>query len=533
MNKISVDEFCNFKFLSNIEFSPDGSRCCFVVTSADKEKNCYNSNIYVREGETVKQLTSGNKERSFIFLDNDTLLFPGNREGAEDKAPTSYFYRISLSGGEAVKAFTFPIPVSRLIPLKNGDFIAEGKTYPGFEDLYKGDAELTEKYKKHLEDNKDYEVIEQFPWWSNGGTFSRGAYSSIFYYETKENKLTRLTGAGFSASNPKLAPDGETVFFQGGNVAPITQGFKDRSLYRIDLKTREQHLVVEGTDEFSLRSYEFGDSFILIAASNGSCGLNTDPDFYKMSYGTYEIEPYAKYGYSIGSSIGSDVRYGGGRTLKMVGDTCYFITTRFDSSYLYKLEDGVISPVTEKDGSVDCFDICGDKIIFSALYDMKAQELYDETGNQLTSFNVEVLKDKYVAVPEVLNFARDGHQVHGFVLKPIDFVPGEKYPVIIDIHGGPKTAYGPVFYHEMQYWTSLGYFVIYCNPTGSDGRGSFADIRGKYGTVDYDDIMAFCDEALKVYPEMDEYNFFETGGSYGGFMTNWIIGHTDRLATGF
>lgn len=82
----------------------------------------------------------------------------------------------------------------------------------------------------------------------------------------------------------------------------------------------------------------------------------------------------------------------------------------------------------------------------------------------------------------------------------MNFEPGEKYPVILDVHGGPKTVYGPVFYHEMQYWAGRGYFVIFCNPTGSDGRGAFMDIRGKYGTVDFDDLMAFCDAALAAYP---------------------------------
>lgn len=140
-----------------------------------------------------------------------------------------------------------------------------------------------------------------------------------------------------------------------------------------------------------------------------------------------------------------------------------------------------------------------------------------------------MLRGKYVAQPDPLNLTACDHEVHGFILKPMDFEAGKKYPVIFDIHGGPKTVYGPVFYHEMQYWASRGYFVIFCNPTGSDGRGAFMDIRGKYGTVDFDDLMAFCDEALAKYPEMDADNLFETGGSYGGFMTNWIIGHTDRF----
>ena len=83
----------------------------------------------------------------------------------------------------------------------------------------------------------------------------------------------------------------------------------------------------------------------------------------------------------------------------------------------------------------------------------------------------------------------------------------------------------------MQYWASEGYFVFFCNPRGSDGRGNeFADLRGKYGTVDYSDLMEFADNVLEKYPQIDQKKVCETGGSYGGFMTNWIIGHTDRFA---
>ena len=91
--------------------------------------------------------------------------------------------------------------------------------------------------------------------------------------------------------------------------------------------------------------------------------------------------------------------------------------------------------------------------------------------------------------------------------------------------------YGKVFYHEMQVWASKGYFVFFCNIHGSDGRGNeFMDIRGKYGTIDYDELMQFTDTVLETYPQIDSSRVGVTGGSYGGFMTNWIIGHTDRFA---
>lgn len=117
----------------------------------------------------------------------------------------------------------------------------------------------------------------------------------------------------------------------------------------------------------------------------------------------------------------------------------------------------------------------------------------------------------------------------GIVAKNYDET--KKYPAILDIHGGPKTVYGKVFYHEMQVWASKGYFVFFCNIHGSDGRGNeFMDIRGKYGTIDYDELMQFTDKVLETYPQIDASKVGVTGGSYGGFMTNWIIGHTDRFA---
>ena len=141
------------------------------------------------------------------------------------------------------------------------------------------------------------------------------------------------------------------------------------------------------------------------------------------------------------------------------------------------------------------------------------------------------MENVYVAIPEKLSFVNDGVDLDGWVLKPRDFDPKKSYPGILDIHGGPKTVYGEVFYHEMQFWANEGYFVFFCNPRGGDGRGNeFADLRGKYGSIDYDDIMAFCDEVQTKYPQLDKKRLAVTGGSYGGFMTNWIIGHTDRCA---
>ena len=480
LKPIAVDDFCAVRSLANVTFSPAGTSACFTVSRAKKEKNCYESRLYLLKDGALRPLTGGGKESSFCYLDENTVLFAADREGEKEPSLSSRYYKIALDGGEAELAYTFPIPVSQVFPLPGGDLLVTGSTFPGFENLYTGDKKLAKAYLAERKENEDYEVVTQLPWWWNGGTYTRGAYESLFYYDAKKKSLTRLTAAGLSVSDVQLTEDRKTVYYSLLDVSvPRPAYFGGADLYRMELASRREEAVAKSRPDFNIAAYALGRSFLLLLAADGKYGMNTDVDFYTLDYETLAVSPCAVYGESIGSSVGSDIRHGGGRTMKMDGDVLYFISTRFDSAGLYKLENGVVSPVMERGGSVDCFDRCGGKMLLCALWDMRAQELYDETGARITHLNDAALRGKYVARPETLTFTAEDHEVHGFVLKPMSFEPGKKYPVILDVHGGPKTVYGPVFYHEMQYWAGRGYFVIFCNPTGSDGRGAFMDIRGK------------------------------------------------------
>ena len=531
MKPVTVDEFCNLKFLSDIRYSPSGKSACFVVSYADKAKNTYRSNIYVLRDGRVSRLTGLGKERSFIFLDENTLLFPGSREEEKDAENdiSSRFYSIRLDGGEAELAYTFPIPVRRVTPLASGDLLLEGATMPGYEELYKGDKKYLEGFLKNRKENKDYEVIEQVPWWWNGGSYTKGEYGSLYLWRKRTKKLERLTALNESVRQVRLTPDGTTVYYLSTEVKPLLKLAAAGTLCSMKVGEWKEERIAESRKDFDIQGIEPAEHFLYVFIADGHNGLNTDADIFTLGYGTDELLFCAKHGEAIGSTVGSDIRLGGGTEVKAEGDALWFVSTRFDTAELFKLENGKIGRMTDFGGSVDAFDVRNGKPLMIALKDMRAQELYDGRGRKLTRFNDAALRGKYVGVPESLNIVRDGTEIHGFVIKPMGYEAGKKYPVILDVHGGPKTVYGPVFYHEMQYWAGKGYFVIFCNPTGSDGRGDFMNILGRYGTVDYDDIMAFCDAALEKYPDMDGKNMFETGGSYGGFMTNWIVGHTDRF----
>ena len=190
----------------------------------------------------------------------------------------------------------------------------------------------------------------------------------------------------------------------------------------------------------------------------------------------------------------------------------------------------------EEDGMLCSMDV-NDKQIAVVYQDWNhVAELYvmDRDGKnmtQVTTLNAEALEGRYIAKPNRLDYTSCGLDLRGWVLLPEDYSPKKKYPAILDVHGGPRCVYGETFFHEMQYWVSRGFVVFYTNIKGSDGRGdAFADIRGDYGGTDFTNLMDFTDAVLAAYPNIDKKRICETGGSYGGFMTNWIIGHTNRFA---
>lgn len=294
--------------------------------------------------------------------------------------------------------------------------------------------------------------------------------------------------------------------------------------------------VIDLTLSHSFADFIEENKIIYSATDMKRFGVNENDKFYIMDLNNLKatcITPSLDV--PLTNSVGSDCRYGGS-SLKQVQDNyLYYVTTEGHSSYLNRINaQGKMEKLTTEEGSVDGISINKENILFIGMKTNKLQEIYKLENNvekQVTSINTWLNSEKYLSIPEKITVETvPGVNIDGWILKPVNFDENKKYPAILDIHGGPKTVYGTVFYHEMQYWANEGYVVFFCNPRGSDGKGNeFADIRGKYGTIDYDDLMKFTDEVIKKYSFVDSEKIGVTGGSYGGFMTNWIIGHTDRF----
>ena len=542
MENLRIDDFTEYKFLSGVKHNPSGTHACFITHEANMDENGYTSNLWIYDflKHHCYQLTSLGKERSFTWLSDEEIVFASLRNPKDQDLQKkgdvfTVFYTINIHGGEARESFRVPLQVQTLEPLGNNRFLLTCTYHPGRPSLHT----LTEDEKapelRRREEEKDYEVLEEIPFWGNGRGFVSGQRTRLYTYDGDSNSLEPLTGELLQVASVELNQDKTQAVVVGAeytDVMPLTN-----SLYLADLPSlRIRKLSPD--DGFSYFSAHFlSDEKVICRGSfRKQYGLNEHARFYLVSIddGIKElITPDLDL--STWSTVGSDCRYGARQGLQSDAGFLYFVSTEGDSSYLNRVDaSGQIEKMSIHGGSVDDFSVKDGEILIIALRNLALQELYslkDGQEKQLTSFNSWVNQERSLSSPEALSFeTAAGITIDGWVLKPVDFVEGQSYPGILNIHGGPKTVFGTVFFHEMQYWANEGYFVFFCNPRGSDGKGNaFADIRGQYGTVDYDDLMRFTDRVLASYPEIDGDRVGVTGGSYGGFMTNWIIGQTTRF----
>lgn len=541
MENIRIDDFKDYRFLSGIEHSPDGKHACFAVHKAELEENKYLSNLWVynsKEGK-VSQLTSFDNEKSFIWMDNETILFPDirdekDKEKQEKGEEFTQYYRIGINGGEALKAFRIQRAVSAIKMVDENTYLFTSSYNSTIKDLNSLEESEKEKELNKRREEKDYEVIEEIPFWANGGGFTSKQRNRLYVYYKDTNSIVPITDENTNVDDFNLNDKKDKVVFIANSFEGMMPLTNDVFLY--DIKSRAMKKLTNSEYGYAFVDFISEDKLVLLGSDMKRYGVNENNKFYTIDLKKSKIECITPhFDKSFWNSVGSDCRYAGSKSMMVKVGKLYFITTEVDSSYLNSIdENGVIKRVIGKNGSVDGYSIKNDAVLFIGMRELRLQELYKFEGEnevKISNFNDWLHENRSVAALERISVETAADVViDGWVIKPVDFVPSKKYPAILDIHGGPKTVYGEVFYHEMQYWANHGYVVFFCNPRGSDGRGNdFADIRGKYGTIDYEDLMKFTDAVLDKYSFIDKDRVGVTGGSYGGFMTNWIIGHTDRF----
>jgi dipeptidyl aminopeptidase/acylaminoacyl peptidase len=303
--------------------------------------------------------------------------------------------------------------------------------------------------------------------------------SEIYALNTRTNQITPLTDRDGTDQEPVVSPDGKRIAYVGSDRNEDT--YNIQKLYVMDSNGQNKRVLTETFDRtpFGLMWSEDGNDIYFSTEDKGTNNL-----------------------YSIGLR--------GGEVRQATKGSHQLLVSSMARNGVFT---GVLSDAKQP----------GDVVAFN---------LKQTAPRKLTAVNDDLLEGRRLGeVEEIWYDSVGGMKVQGWIVKPPDFNPSKKYPLMLYIHGGPHAMYGIGFNFEFQNHAAENYVVLYTNPRGSSGYGkAFGNaINNNYPGQDYNDLMKGVDEVLKR-GYIDEKNMFVTGGSGGGVLTAWIVGHTDRFA---
>jgi dipeptidyl aminopeptidase/acylaminoacyl peptidase len=537
---IQVDDFMKLEVLSDPQISPDGSKYAFVSTTINENKE-YESNLFVQnlDEATSRQWTFGHDKNSNprFSPDNKSVVFQSSRSGIPQ------LWLLPLDGGEAKQLTTFKNGAVNPEWSKDGKFIIFTALLEENDDV-SNQKELSkeERQKENEEKSKKPLIVKKLNYKSDALGFLDDKKSHIVLYDVEKETFTQLTNGDYHHGYQDISPDGSTILF-AGNLSENAEYELKSDIFALDIASKEVTKLTDGEGSYYTAAYSPSGKKIAYLGHKQEYLNATLTKLYIFDVETKEHTCLsADWDIPVGDFIAGDTRLGSsenGPVWSKDENRLFVVGSDQGATSLYEVSlQGELKELYNVDSHVFGFSYnsTNDTFVIGVSTPTNPCNFFLLDSNlqvkQLTNANREFLDEVEVGAPERISFkAKDGWDVHGWLLRPYDYQEGTKYPLILEVHGGPHVMYGQTFFHEMQLLAAQGYAVLYINPRGSHGYGQkFVNAcRGDYGGGDYQDLMSAVDYVLETYNFIDKERLGVTGGSYGGFMTNWIVGHTNRF----
>ncbi len=566
---ITETDLFKFTWIADPQISPDGTTVAFVRVLVNEKENRYETSIYVvpTDGaDAPRRLTSGIRDTSPRWApDGKRLAFVRSVE-KEGKPQPGQIYLLAMDGGEAHPITDLSTGASAPAWSPDGKTIAFNSSVSAREGRDGPEGQEGRERQAGKDDaphKSDVKVITRAVYRANGnpGYVDTDHHAHIFAIAVSDNVANKpepkqLTDGEYDERGVEWAPDGSTIYFTSTRVP-------------------EAYFEPNDSDLFSVPAG--GGSITKVASIEGTIGdVSPSPDGRRLAFvGTLHGNPERSYSqsdlfvmdaapgstpknltmaydYDINGGIGGDQSAPRGQNRKPIvwskdGLSLIVVSAEKGSANLKRvaIATGHVEPVTDGLQDVVAFSATPDATKVAATLSTQTnigdiamidvarrlQPSGTAAPRLITKVNDDLFKDIKQSEPEEIWYKSfDGKNIQGWILKPPDFDASKKYPLILEIHGGPHSAYGNTYTHEFQWMAAKGYVVLFVNPRGSTSYGQdFGNIiQFHYPGDDYKDLMAGVDEVVKK-GYVDANRLGVTGGSGGGLLTDWTITQTQRF----
>jgi len=519
------ETFLDMESVSSARISPDGTQILFARGWVDKMEDRSRSNIWIVDiaGTRVRELTHGN------WIDSSLVWSPDGKKIAflSDRDGTTQIHVLWLDTREVAQLTHLERAPSSLVWSPDGKMLAFTCFIPDKKTIL--DVELPE-FPKGAKMAEPAVIVDRLSWATDGRGPEPKGYSHIFIIDSQLGGTPRqVTSGDYSHNDPQWSWDGEVIYFSAIRRPDAEYLWDNSEIYSVKLDTLEIQTLTDrkGPDR----------------------SPRISPNGQWIAYTGHDDKNYTSH---LGSIYLMDIN--GDQKKILAGDlpnSPTSITWAKDNSGVYYLmceggesniyfvaKSGAIKKITEGVHYLSDLSLAQNGLVATTLstfhkpgylvtFNMKNPEKFIK----IVDVNEDVLAGvKLGEVEEMWFKSPDGLDLQGWLIKPAEFDPNKKYPMLLWIHGGPWSMYSVRFDWAWQNFAAEGYAVLYMNPRGSTGYGQdFVNgIQFSYPGKDRDDLLAGVDAAIgKGF--IDENNLFVCGGSGGGVLTAWLVGHTDRF----
>jgi dipeptidyl aminopeptidase/acylaminoacyl peptidase len=580
---ITDKDLFDFVWVGDPQISPDGTRVIFTRVVTDEKRTGYETSIWsvaTSGGESPVRLTNGKHDmRGRWSPDGKRIAFIRSGDNNDSGKPRpAQIAILSLSGGEAHLITDLPKGATAPVWSPDGKSIAFLSTTTP-EDLQKEAKKSESKSSSTNQDasgsgsgtgksdsagarESDIHIITRAVYRDNDeGYLDFKRHDHIWLIDLPEAwddpaKPRQLTSGDYDEGEVVWARDASRIYFLTSRVDEPYYETPTTDIYSISAQVSSTAAAPEklatipmGIGDLALSPD--GKRFAFHGSVTHPVRSYSQPDLWVMDVAS-NAQPRnltANYDFDMGDSVFGDnaaPRGNAGATLHWSADGRWLfdIVERRGQTPLVRVDaaTGAITEITRGDQAILNFTVTPDAraavalvstpVMIGDLYRVDIGESANGAQSQITDLNKTLWSQLNITQPEEINYKSfDGLAIQGWIQKPPDFDANKKYPMILNIHGGPHAAYGWVFDHEFQWMAAKGYVVLYINPRGSTSYGQdFGNIiQYHYPGDDYRDLMAGVDEVLKR-GYVDPKKLGVTGGSGGGVLTDWTVTQTDRFA---